>query len=49
MFKSLSESVGNFFNVAKQGSSVKTEVMAGVAIAPTMAYIAVVNPVILVN
>ena len=29
MFKSLSEGFGNFFNVAKQGSSVKTEIMAG--------------------
>jgi len=47
MFKSLSESVGNFFNVAKQGSSVKTEVMAGVATFLTMAYITVVNPAIL--
>jgi AGZA family xanthine/uracil permease-like MFS transporter len=47
MFKSLSESIGNFFNVTKQGSSVKTEVMAGVATFLTMAYITVVNPAIL--
>jgi AGZA family xanthine/uracil permease-like MFS transporter len=47
MFKSLSESVSNFFNVTKQGSSVKTEVMAGVATFLTMAYITVVNPAIL--
>ncbi len=47
MFKSLSEGFGNFFNVAKQGSSVKTEIMAGVATFLTMAYITVVNPAIL--
>ena len=47
MFKSLSQSVGNFFNVTKQGSSVKTEVMAGLATFLTMAYITVVNPAIL--
>ena len=47
MFKSLSESVGNFFNVTKQGSSVKTELMAGLATFLTMAYITVVNPAIL--
>ena len=46
MFKSLSESVGNFFSLPK-GSSVRTEVMAGLATFLTMAYITVVNPAIL--
>ena len=46
MFKSLSESVGNFFSLPK-GSSVRTEVMAGLATFLTMAYITVVNPDIL--
>lgn len=46
MFKSLTESVGNFFSLPK-GSSVRTEVMAGLATFLTMAYITVVNPAIL--
>ena len=37
----------NFFKLSKKGTSVKTEVMAGIATFLTMAYITVVNPAIL--
>ena len=47
MIKNFTEKVDGFFGIAKSGSNVRTEVMAGLATFLTMAYITVVNPAIL--
>ena len=47
MIKNFIEKVDGFFGIAKSGSNVRTEVMAGLATFLTMAYITVVNPAIL--
>ena len=43
----ISESLGEYFDVAEHGSSVRTEVVAGITTFLTMSYIVVVNPAIL--
>ena len=49
MIKNFIEKVDGFFGIAKSGSNVRTEVMAGLATFLTMAYITVVNPAISTN
>ena len=41
------ELINNFFRIKEQGSSVKTETVAGITTFMTMAYILIVNPAIL--
>ncbi|RDZ65907.1 NCS2 family permease [Haloferax sp. Atlit-12N] len=45
----LSETLANYFDVHKHGSTVRTEILAGLTTFLTMSYIVVVNPSILVD
>jgi AGZA family xanthine/uracil permease-like MFS transporter len=45
----LAESLGNYFDVQEHGSSVRTELLAGLTTFLTMSYIVVVNPSILTD
>jgi len=40
------QAIQNYFSIEEKGSTIRTEVMAGLATFLTMAYITVVNPAI---